>query len=286
MLEVLRNLDRRWIFFLMFLAVALPTYFAMKFPQRITPPSKAAFDVVEALPEGSPVLIAVDYDPGSEAELRPMLVATMRHLALRKCKIYILGLWPNGVPLTRDAIARVFVNEFKDQNMVYGRDYVYLGYKPGNESVIKVITTDLKRTYPSDSAGKSLDEIPMTRDMRNIQDMKLIVSISAGTPGAKEWVQYAAIPFKIPMIAGSTGVQANQLFPYYPNQIQGMMAAIKGAAEYEELLGKTYTQYQNPAKSEGLRLMAVQVWGHIAMVLFVIVGNVIFFMTRSKGARP
>ncbi len=282
MLEFLKNLDRRWVFLFMFIAVAVPTYSSMKFPQLTTPPVEAAFAAIDALPEGSPVLFAVDYDPGSEAELRPMLTALLRHCALRKSKMYILGLWPNGVPLTREAISSVLLNEFKDYGLKNGEDFVYLGYKPGNESVIKVISTDLRKSYPSDADGKSLDDIPMCKNVRSVQDMKMIVSISAGTPGAKEWVQYAAIPFHIPMVAGSTGVQANQLFPYYPNQVQGLLPAIKGAAEYEELLGRKYPQYSDVKLNEGLRLMAVQVWGHVAMIGLIIVGNTIYFLTRGK----
>ena len=69
-------LDRRWIYLAMMLAVALPILWngvtGKTFPESPTPPSQACFDAVEALPEGSRVLVSFDYDPASEGELAPM----------------------------------------------------------------------------------------------------------------------------------------------------------------------------------------------------------------------
>jgi hypothetical protein len=123
----------------------------------------------------------------------------------------------------------------------------------------------------------------MTRDVKNIRDMKLIVNISAGWPGAKEWIQYAAAPYEIPTIIGCTGVTAPQLYPYYPNQMLGMLPAIKGAAEYEVALGEKYSQYASPETKQGLRRMSPQLVGHVLMVVLIILGNVVYFAQRRKG---
>ncbi len=40
----------------------------------------------------------------------------------------------------------------------------------------------------------------------------------------------------MPLVIGCTGVQAPQMYPYVPIQVQGLLGAIKGAAEYESIV--------------------------------------------------
>ena len=66
------NLDRRWIFLAMGLAVGVPILLKLRFPEVPGPLAIATFNAIEAVPEGSRVLIAFDYDPASEGELQPV----------------------------------------------------------------------------------------------------------------------------------------------------------------------------------------------------------------------
>ena len=64
--------------------------------------------------------------------------------------------------------------------------------------------------------------------------MELIIDISAGYPGMKEWVQYAASPYRDIKLVGRLDRRAGAAgVSLYPNQMLGLLAAIKGAAEYE-----------------------------------------------------
>jgi len=284
MWDSLSNLDRRWIFLAMFLAVALPILFQKTFPEQATPIVQKVFDKVEELPEGSNILLAFDYDPGSAGELDPMATAWVRHCCEKKHKLYFLTLWPLGPRLIEDKISKVIQEEYPE--LKYGRDYVNLGFKSGGEGVITVIVTNLKKYYTADHHGTSLDVIPMTRNLKNIQQMELILAVSAGTPGTKEWIQYAATPYKIPTASGCTGVQAPLYYPYYPNQMLGLLGAIKGAAEYEAVLAKKYPKFDSPKMHEGLRRMSPQLVAHLLMVGLIILGNVVFFVQRQRKAGP
>jgi hypothetical protein len=283
MLRFLQHLDRRWIFLAMFLAVAIPILFQKTFPETPTPIVQKVFDQVESLPPGSPVLLAFDYDPGSAGELDPMAISFVRHCAEKKHKMYFIALWPLGPRMIDDKIQRVLKADFPE--LEYGDDYVNLGFKSGGEGVIQVVLTDLKKYFTADNAGTSLDDIPMTRSVKNIQQMSLILNVSAGTPGTKEWVQYAATPYHIPTASGCTGVQAPLFYPYYPNQLVGLLGAIKGAAEYEAALGKKYPRWAPVDKNEGLRRMSPQLVAHLLMVGLIGLGNVIYFLSRRQGAQ-
>ncbi len=282
MLNLLRHLDRRWIFLAMFLAVAVPILFQWTFPEAPTQTVRDAFDLIENLPPESTVMVPMDYDPGSNAELDPMTFAFVRHLCLRHAKIVFVTLWPNAGPLVDNVVNSVIRGEFGDQYR-YGENYADLGYKSGNEMVINVIATDLRAQFKTDKDNHPLDSMAITRDLRSVGDVKLIASVSGGTPGAKEWVQYAGTRLNVPVIAGATGVQSTQLYSYYPAQMQGLLPAIKGAAEYERLLGEKYPQFSKEDKTEAIRKMGPQLFGHLLLILLIILGNYVYFMDRRRG---
>jgi len=288
--ERLNTLDRRWIFLAMGLAVAIPVLFGLQFPESSSALSEQCFQMIEDLNEGDRVLVALDFDPPSKGELEPMATAFVRHCCEKKLKIYLMTLWPAGPVITDDVIDKVIVRDYPA--MVYGEDYVNLGYKPGYEGVIKVIISNLKTLYSTDARGTNIDQIPMCRDISDIKSMKLIVNVSAGYPGAKEWIQYATTPVKQlenRIAAGCTGVQAALLYPYIPEQLPGLLGAIKGAAEYEALVNDKYDTQAGrktpPKYQEALRRMGPQSIAHLLMIALIILGNIAYFLQRSrKGA--
>ena len=304
MYEFMKNIDRRWIFLMMFLSVAVPILLQARFPEKVTGLAQNVFDEIDTLPEGAPVLLSYDYDPASEGELAPMATAFVRHCAEKKLKMYFMALWPVGPQMIDDVISRVIKSDFPE--LRYGEDYVNLGFKSGNEGVIKVIVTDLRQLYTTDAKGASVDSIPMMSGIRSVQDFKLVINVSAGYAGTKEWVQYAvtAYPDKIRLVAGCTGVQAPLLYPYIPEQLPGLLGAIKGAAEYEKLVLDNYGQNipardadgnvlldeegkpQIPGKYlEGIRRMGPQLVAHLLMIGLIIAGNLIYFAQRKREAR-
>jgi len=288
MYEILKNLDRRWIFLAMGLAVAIPVLFQLQFPETSSALSEACFNEIENLQPGDRVLLAFDFDPASKGELEPMATSFVRQCSKKKLKLYFMTLWPVGPQMIDEAIDRVIRTDFPE--MIYGDDYVNLGYKPGYEGVIKVIISDLKTLYSTDARGTNIDQIPMCRGIDNIRDMNLIINVSAGYPGAKEWIQYAATPYKeLPMIAGCTGVQAALLYPYVPAQLPGLLGAIKGAAEYEQLVNDKYDVQAGlvtpPRYLEAKRRMGPQFVAHLLMVGLIILGNITYFLQRSHERR-
>lgn len=288
MFDFLKNLDRRWIFLLMLFSVSIPVLLELRFPEKPTGLAQSTFDEIERLQPGDKVLLAFDYDPASEGELGPMATAFVRHCCEKKLKMYFLTLWPVGPQMIDENINKVIKSDFPQ--LVYGEDYVNLGFKSGQEGVIKVIVTDLRQLYSTDARGTNFDQIPMCRDVRSVQDTDLLINVSAGYPGTKEWVQYAATPYpdKIRIVGGCTGVQAPLLYPYIPEQLPGLLGAIKGAAEYEKLVIDKYGgDDPDPKYLEGIRRMGPQLVAHVLMLVLIVVGNVIFFVERSRsGQRP
>ena len=291
MYNFLKNLDRRWIFLLMFLSVSIPIIIigitGQSFPEKPTALSITTFETIENLKEGDKVLLSFDFDPASEGELGPMATAFTYHCAAKKLKMYFMALWPVGPQMVDNAIENVIKKDFP--HLVYGEDYVNLGFKSGGEGVIKVIVTDFMELYSTDAKGTPFKSIPMNKEISSVQDMDLVINISAGSAGTKEWVQYAVTPYpdEITLIAGCTGVQAPLLYPYIPEQLPGLLGAIKGAAEYEKLVFDRYYRDEGlevPGRyQEGVRRMGPQLVAHLLMILLIIAGNYIFFAEKKRG---
>jgi hypothetical protein len=280
----LGGIDRRWIFLAMGLSIALPILLKLRFPEYPGPMAKATFDAIESVPEGSTVLVAFDYDPASAAELQPMANAMVHHCASRGHKIVFMALWPLGRQLADKAIEEVLL-EFHP-GLRYGTDYVQLGYQAGNEGVIKLMATNVPEQYKTDTKGTPLASLPLVAQIKSTADFALIASISAGYPGAKEWVQFAesANPEAFKLVCGSTGVQVSQLLPYYPKQLDGMLVAVKGAAEYEMLVEGKYPVEKNAERlGQGRVRMGPQLVAHMLMIGLIILGNIAMVAGRSRG---
>jgi len=293
MYDKLKNLDRRWIFLMMFLSVSIPIIIigitGQSFPEKPTQLAYSTFDAIDTLKQGDKVMLSFDFDPASEGELGPMATAFTYHCAAKGLKMYFMALWPVGPQMIDNAIENVIKKDFPD--MVYGKDYVNLGFKSGGEGVIKVIVTDFLELFSTDAKGTPFKDIPMNKEISSVQDMDLVINISAGSAGTKEWVQYAVTPYpdEITLVAGCTGVQAPLLYPYIPEQLPGLLGAIKGAAEYEKLVFDKY--YRDKGKEvpgryqEGVRRMGPQLVAHLLMILLIIAGNFIYFVEKKRGVQ-
>ncbi len=275
LLERLEFIDRRWIFLLLAFAIAGPLVFPTALPLHVTPMVQDLYDAIEALPEGSRVLLSADYDPSGKPELEPFHVALMHHLARKNVRVVMMTLWAAGPPLTEHVLATV--GWTTAYGKVDGTDFVNLGFKEGRQIVMKSMGQSIPQTFPFDRSGRPVADIPLMREVRNYDDFALLVNISAGNPGVKEYVQVVQSRWRIPMVGACTAVSGPDYVPYYSaGQLEGLAAGMKGAAEYEMLVGRP------GAAAAG---MAAQSASHVLLIAFILFGNVIHFAKRRRGGR-
>lgn len=292
-LEKLDSLDRRIIFLIIGLVVLLPLLIPMGLPIETTELTEDAFNAVDNLPKNAKVLLSFEYGPSTKPEIHPMAVSVLRHLFSKGNKVIVMCLWPDGLFMANEALELVAHNEF---NLEYGVDYVNLGYRPGNEAVIKGITKSFEANFSVDSRGIPISQIPIMQDVQTARDVDFIFSFSAGYPGAIEWVLYAGDPLQVPVSSGNTSIQVNQLLPYVKSgQMRGVIAGMPGAAEYETLLVEKVENQTGMLIDEAklllpdfkenrdaTKFMDAQSIAHLVIVIFIILGNISFFVKRKK----
>jgi len=269
----LEKLDRRWIFLVMGLLVLGPLLFPLALPLFVSQPVKGFHDAIASIPDGSTVLMSNDYDPGAIPEMVPMTRTALRQLLDKKCKIVITVLWNGGPGLVDRVVRDVIEKEYPDRK--YGIDWVNLGYKAGDEAVMVLMGQGIANAFPRDYQGNDTRSLPIMQRVRDYSSFPMLVNISAGYPGTKEWVQQVQSRFHLPMVAGVTAVSAPEYYPYLQSgQLRGLLGGMAGAAEYEKLRNE---------KGSATRGMDAQSLAHVFVAFCIVLGNVIQW-TKRRGA--
>jgi hypothetical protein len=274
-INILKNLDRRIIFVFVAVAVIIPLISPIGLKTSITKEVQSVYDKIEDLGEGDKVIMSFEYDPASKPEIHPMALAISHHLLSKKVKIVVLGLWPMGPDMADQCFDRMklapYNHNFKDDNTTW----VNMGYMSGGPTVIKLAGTSLKEAFPMTKKGVPYTQVPLLRDITNLKDFKMILSFSSGDPGLKQWVQIANSQYSLPVAGGVTAVSAPEFYPYYPEQMFGILGGLKAAAEYEGLINKPGTA------TAGMDAQSVV---HLVIIFFIIIANVVYFAEKRRGA--
>jgi hypothetical protein len=195
----------------------------------------------------------------------------LRHAFRRDLKVVAICLWPEAPGLAQQVLEDLAA-EF---DLEYGVDYVFMGYKPGNFSVILNMGQDFHGAFPQDNWGAEVGDLELTRDLRTLRDFDLVFDLAAGDSIEFWWIPYGQEKYGFPFVGGCTAVMAPDLYPFLDSsQLIGLLGGLAGAAEYETLVGHP----GNATKG-----MSAQSFAHFIIVVFVILGNAAYFAAwRSR----
>jgi hypothetical protein len=270
--DKMMNLDRRWIYLSIAIVVIIPAIIPFRVPVATTPEVKKVFNFVDNMNPGDYIYLGIDYDPSALAELDPMTYAILNHAFSKDLKIIIGCLSQFGVGMAETRLTEVGAEYGKKS----GVDYCFLGYRPYPAIVILTMGVDFKVTFPADYYGVPLDSLPIMQGIRNLNDVKGVIDITAGNV-ADMWITYGNGRFGFPLAIGITGVMSADYYQYLQSgQIFGLIPGIKGAAEYESLSGFETT---------GLESIPYQTLSHAVILLFIIISNIGYFASRKGKGR-
>ena len=270
-------LDRRWVFAGIALAVVIPIITGYTLPLgKPAPPTVAVYEYIEKLEPGAVVMFGFDYGPASMPELHPQALAMMRHALERDLRVLTVSLNVQGTVLASDALQTVG----DALGAVDGEDYANLGFKVGGAAVILGMGSDgIANVYRVTADGRPTADLPVMRGVRNYDDVALVVDLAAGNiPGA--WIAYAHQQYQQDLALGITAVMATDYYPYLQSdQIIGLVNGLKGAAEYEVLLGL------EGREAPGMLGMSAQSIAHLLIIVLVIAGNIAYFASGRRARR-
>lgn len=269
-LAKLQSIDRRIIYAIMALSIILPLLFPLGLPVDTTKNTKDVYNLVDSLPPGSVVLVSYDWDAASAPELLPQAEAVTQHILAKKLKLVEIALWNQGATFAD----RVHKSIAPELGAVYGEDYVNLGYRPGGSVVLNSLARDIHATFPEDVARTRTGNIPMMKDIKNIGDIDLVVCLSAGDPGLRNYIEQIGAQYAVTISGGVTAVSVPGMLPYLQSgDLIGLLAGMSGAAQYENLVGRP---------GLGLGGMDAQSISHLVIIAFIVVGNIAYLAAGKK----
>jgi len=267
--ERLLHIDRRVIFLLIAVCTLGPLLYPVGLAIKVSPEVRGVHEYIDKLPEGSVFLLSLDFDPASKPELYPQAVALLRHAFKKNLRVIGMTLWVTGTGMADEVVSRTA----REMGKVNGTDYVFLGWSPGVGSLIITMGQDLYKAFPSDYYNQPTKDLPALKGVATLRDVAYVVSLAAGTAGIETWYVFGKDKYKFELGGGCTGVIAPGLYPLLRSgQINGLIGGLRGAAEYEVLIGQ---------KGRAVAGMDAQSATHFAIIVLVLMCNVLHLAMRT-----
>src|SRR4030042_6497887 len=271
--ERITTIDRRLIYSFMTLFIIIPFFIPFTIGENIMPQTQRLFDFIETIPQDEKtVMISFDYTPQTAPECHPMALALLKHCFGRKLKVIGVSFDPQGPGLAVEAFDNVaaLINEKAQDHqdsVIYGEDYIYLGWKSGRVAALLEMGESIISVYPRDHFRNPVDTFPIMQKVRNYKEIAIAIILAAAAY-PEEWVMYPQARYGLNVGAGLTAVMAPQYYPFVQTgQFSGMMSGMKGAAEYEKLIvDHGYTDELGSAE----RGMNSQSLIHILIIILII----------------
>lgn len=269
-LEKIGNLDRRWVFLAIFIATILPFFFPLGLEVKPTHEVNMIYNFINSLDENSkPILLSFDYGPDVAAETHPMAYALLRHMFSRNIKVVAVSLYPTGPALALDALSTIG----KEYGKKYGKDYVFMGYGAGFAYMMAKMGESFPDSFPVDYYGTKIEDIPLASKIQNYSSVSMVITL-CGNRAYEYYIIFAGAKFGVKIAAGMTAVMASDAYPFLQSgQLSGLMGGLKAAAEYEQKINHRDRAFVG---------MDAQSITHILIVIFIILGNISYFLTKKR----
>lgn len=270
------QINPKTVYIIMALALIIPVLKPVGLPVVVNKDTtEAVFKWVEGLSPGDVIVFDTAYSGGSNAELAPQLSAWFKHCMKKGVKVIGVSQWLQAGPLAINTLEEATRElEHEGITVTYGVDWVYIGYKAGGTVTWRAMQNDFWRACADvDYYGKSFKDLPLMAKLPKWTNeySKGIFVLSAGSPGTGTYTTYFA---EQPMYIGNVAVQvAGSMNLLRSGQAKGVLAGLRGAAEYEKLLGKP---------GYATKLMDAQSMGHLTIMVLVVLGNISFALKKRR----
>jgi hypothetical protein len=156
---------------------------------------------------------------------------------------------------------------------VYDEDYLIVGFFPGGEATAKQVASDVKSIVKSDIYGTPVENLKMMEDIDLVSDFDLILNQGECNPMVMyQWSN----PYNVPTVMSCLvmALATNIMPAYEAGIIQGVIAGLRGGAEYEFLAN---------APGIGLKGLDQLSMSHILILTLLLIGNLSYVIRRYGG---
>ncbi len=271
-----------WAFLLLALAIGLPALLTLGGPQgepMAWPGVEEAFTAIETLPPDSLVVVYWGYDPATADEVNLAMRPVMHHLVERRARLAVVSTLPGGPATARRLVTQARTGVERPSSLDVAAEtnwpatYAYL---PGGAAVLPLLARDPVTALLDDPAVA-------TEATRNAlaRAPSLVVVAAAQAEDAQEWLEQVQPLERTPVVA-VTGAGADPVLrPYLDSgQLRGLVSGFDGGYSYQHRL-EPFTAHTSPPWLTAQVIL--QNWGHMALILVIILGNLAALLGRGEG---
>lgn len=267
-------IPREVIMALVLLAIIVPAMNPLGLPLMVGSMSEAWYDTIDSLPADSVILFDIGYGSGGYPSLGPGNIAAFHQMFEKDLKIVIMATSLEGTlmyPLIMDSVLPE-----QTYGAVYGEDYVFIGYIAGGQTAMAGVLGDLQSLVTNDYQGNAISTFSLMDNVGGADDFALVAYVTTAGETAEGWVYQASSQYNVVVLGGCLSMMTTSIKPYYDSgQIAGIMDGIKGAADLEFLTGHP---------GDAIVSSDILTFTQSLVLIFIIVGNVSWYMTRKEAS--
>jgi len=220
--------------------------------------------MVEGLDEGDTALIVFDYQPALAGEMEATAAGVVDHIMQRGAYLALVSTQPTGPSLGEHFLASTQAQH----DYQHGRDYINLGYIPGQAAGILGFSSRPREIIPIAFNGGNAWGSPPLQEIQALADFSAILILTDDPATARIWIEQIIHFIPKEKVGMVVSAQAEPLVrPYFENSpqlISGLVAGLRGGTAYENLTG---TPHQSSAYWFSLNV------GIIVTVLTIFIGG-------------
>lgn len=282
------QLDRRIIYAAVFLSVLVPLLFEVSMTPVKLKSAERLYKTVEDIPrkEGSIAMLSFDFGPSTKAENEPQAEVVLEHLLRRRIPVAVFSLTVISEPFLTSVPERVIKRletELPGERWEYGKDWVNLGYRPGNALFIQALakSDDLRSYLSKDVNGTELSMLPLFGGVKTIGDVSFLGEFTGSLGVLDTYIQFFQRKDYVPVIGhGCTSITIPEAYIYLDSgQLKGLLEGVSGAAWYSQIL---LSHHAERGKDSALLINTALGVSQLVIILLIVLGNVVGFIERRR----
>jgi hypothetical protein len=272
------------VFVLLALLVGLPALLLLGQPlgqAHTWPGVDVAFATIEQTRADAPILLLWQYDPASAGEMDWVALPLVAHLLAKGQPLAVVSQLPAGPATARRLFARVSdAEQATGRRTLVAQPLLATTYLPNAAAALPLLAQNFQATLSGDNLLRSAQPSPA-----------LVIIVAAQAEDVQQWLELAQPLNPIPVVAFTSAGADPFLRPYWDSgQLSGLVSGFDGAQSYQNLRSQQVESQPLPRQFElALRTQLVlQNWGHIAVILLLVLGNLAGLLSgewTGRGAK-
>ncbi len=197
----------------------------------------AVSQLISNVPAGSPVLVAVDYEPGLIGEMDVYTGIVLEHLLEQGAFITFVSTSPTGPVQAERLVAKV--NRSVDNQYRAPGNYLNLGFIPGGPAGLLSFSANPQQALPRSLDGQQAWQEPAIAGIQDLSGFAMVVVATENPATARAWIEQIQPRIgAAPMVLVASAQAEPIVRPYYegfPQQVQGLLSGPAASGAYLNL---------------------------------------------------